>query len=700
MRQCGYQCAIQRWVSRSSLLCFLILLFMSDPAQSASTGTIAQTGNALTLVSDGQPRAIVVIAAAPSRAAKQASALFVAQIERISGAKLDIVKDSDLGNAKVDNGVVTLPAGKIAAKAFVLIGESDLARKLGGASDGLGAGGIRIKTFPNALALLGADEKTPLDNMGTHYAVTTFLEDALGFRFLWPGESGLVAPPRRTIQVPPLDVRFTPAIQQRRIRSVGYNDRLQVGLDHLGLKKEDYDAARKCAMGSEPKSPNWFGWQRIGGSLGVTAGHAFGYIWGKYGKEHPDWFALQPNGSRDMTNLTPERARLCKSNPALIAAIARDKIEEIQRTGKHAVSICPNDGGQASFCLCENCKKLDPPEGRKVMLWDRTSKPPKEFEYVSLTDRTVRFYNAIAEKVTAQFPDALLAGYAYSAYAAPPVREKVHPSVVIGFVNIDYLQDSRRKQGLADWDAWSKVTQKMYWRPNLLLSARREGTPALFPHKIAEDFRYLAHHSMIGTDFDSCAHNWAVQGLNYYVLAKLHWNPDLKVDELIDDYCRAGFGPAAKEAKRYLARIEQLTDRIAAEECGITVHYTPEVIVELRGLLESADKAAAADEPSRRRVAFLRRGLEFTDIQAQCYRVADAAESKPLTPDEKKSFLALMDRKWTLMRQMFRDEPLAVNVAYVCWGGEGRFRKLGWSRPSPQLKAKVEADEQGRPVGP
>jgi hypothetical protein len=47
--------------------------------------------------------------------------------------------------------------------------------------------------------------------------------------------------------------------------------------------------------------------------------------------------------------------------------------------------------------------------------------------------------------------------------------------------------------------------------------------------KFGEDFRYLAGHGMMGTDFDSCCHNWATQGLNYYVVARLHWNPEQDV---------------------------------------------------------------------------------------------------------------------------------------------------------------------------
>lgn len=58
--------------------------------------------------------------------------------------------------------------------------------------------------------------------------------------------------------------------------------------------------------------------------------------------------------------------------------------------------------------------------------------------------------------------------------------------------------------------------------------------------------------------------NWGTQGLNYYVLAKLLWDPHRDVDPIIDDYCRAAYGPGAEAMKEYYRRAEDLANRIAA----------------------------------------------------------------------------------------------------------------------------------------
>src|SRR5690606_27009607 len=139
------------------------------------------------------------------------------------------------------------------------------------------------------------------------YAVIKFLEDQLGVRYLWPGEMGKIIPKRDTITVSPIDISYTPIIKQRHIRhnmSGNFTDRTKVGLSQLGVAEEDYPLIRekiKASRETVATSPDWFVWQGLGGSLGLKTGHSFGYAWDKYGKEHPEWFAMQPNGSRDQS---------------------------------------------------------------------------------------------------------------------------------------------------------------------------------------------------------------------------------------------------------------------------------------------------------------------------------------------------------------------------------------------------------------
>jgi hypothetical protein len=659
------------------------------------------TRAAVTLVADGRANAVIVVPSQASRAAAEGAAILRDHLLQISGARLKVLKESELarrgglGLVKVAQDRIEPVSGKAVAESYILIGEGELTEQLGVSSKGLGPGGILIRTFANGLAMLGADDKTPSDPYGSRYAVTAFLEDELGCRYLWPGESGKVVPKQRTITVGPLDVRFTPLFEQRDIRSSGYTSRLQEGLDRLGFTKEGFLRVREKASATLSQGNDWMGWQRLGGTLGLQTGDGTiltAQTWAKFLKEHPEWFAMQRDGSRYF-DPTWERPRLCKSNAALIEAIAQEKIGELDaHPGQRSISLMTQDGGgKAGFCLCDACKALDPPRGRVARIWtyDHESGRTERFDYVSLTDRMIYFYNAIAERVAKKYPDVLFTGQAYSVYRSPPLLHKLHPNIVIRFVHSTehYANDSIRREGMADWDQWAEAAQKIYWRPNLLLWGRHEGAAGVYVHKLAEDFNHIAHNKCVGTDFDSCMHHWATQGLNYYVLAKLHWNPDLNVDAVIDDYCRSGFGKASGQIKRYLARIEQLTNQTAAEaardagagSADVTEPYTPQVIAELRGFLDAADKAASDDLEVGRRIAFLRLGFDFTELQAKIYRLLRLSGQRRLNADEQAEAIRLLDEKYRMMRRIFEHEHFAVNTAAMCWGEWARFKRLGWS---------------------
>jgi hypothetical protein len=618
---------------------------------------------AATLVENGQSRAVIIVPEKPSPVAENAARVLREHIRLMSGAELPIRPASQVTGSPSQ------------AQAWLLVGESKLAEKLGMNSKGLGPGGIFQSAKGNVVALFGTDAHTPSDPNGTQYAVTTFLEDKLGVRYLWPGDLGKVVPRRATITVADFQYRYTPKLAQRRIRSMGYHDRVQVGLDRLGFTKADYQRLSVDAQRTQVESPDWFSWHRLGGTLNISAGHAFTHLWARNGKDHPEWFALQPDGSRDQSK-NPDRARLCVSNPHLIAAIAREKIEELTRNpALLGVSIAPNDGGRLSFCTCPKCEALDSAKGRKVLLWDFTRGTRRDFEHVSLTDRMAYFWNAIAEEVARAHPDRLLVVDAYSVYAAPPVDRKLHPNLVVRFAPLGYHAEDYRQQSLREWDGWSKAAKRIYFRPNLMLAGRRDGMPLLYVHKFGKDFRHLADHGMMGTDFDSCCHHWATQGLNYYVVARLHWNPEQDVDAIVDDYCRAGFGPAAPSVRRYFDGLEALMDDAATKKAKAV--FSLPALAGLRKELAQARRDGGSDPAIAKRLAFLELGLRWTEMEVR----AHALLIEPAMAD-KDAVKKTLDARFALMRQVFRETPLALNVAYIAWGEDALWSRLGWERPA------------------
>ena len=635
-----------------NILHIIVLLAFSIAIASADEKKIK-------LAAGGKPLAAIVLADQPTPAAKEGAEILSEHLEQISGAEFRTVSESEFGGGEA---------------AMILVGESSVAKEFGASAAGLGPGGILIRTYPDkgAISILGADDPKSSDPGGTRYAVTTFLEMALGVRFLWPGELGKVVPQGETVEIAPIDHTFSPLLHQRRIRMFeGYGKRMAQGGAKLGITEEEFLRVRRAATATESHDGGWGRWHRLGGTLRLASGHSFGDYWERFGKTHPEWFAMAPDGSRDQSR-SPDRARLCVSNKELIAQVARDRVARIEATGQKSISIGPNDGGQTAFCTCLECEALDVPTERRTKNGG-----------VPLTDRYVRFYNEVAKLVTAKHSEVWLTADAYSLYAAPPVRAKLHPNIAIRYVGVTYTDDARRRQNLADWHAWADAASKIYFRSNLLLAGRRPGTPVIYAHKLAEDFPPLAKNKMIGTDMDSICNNWATQGLNYYLMAKLVWDPDLDVDDLLDDYCRAGFGAGANHVKAYFLKLEALTDAMSTTEMGYTEPFTPEVIAELRTHLDKARTATGDDPATNKRVKFLRAGLDYTDAYCEIFRIDRERQAKgeKMTAEWKARLGAACDHNWKVSRETFEKHHLAVNIPNVAWGSWGYFGRFGWKPP-------------------
>jgi hypothetical protein len=452
------------------------------------------------------------------------------------------------------------------------------------------------------------------------------------------------------------------------------------GLASLGSSVAEYREAMQTAQPTESEGA-WGFWKGLGGKLGIVGGAAGCGLrggWDEHGARHPEWFALQPDGTRDQSK-AKERWRLCVSNPGLIEHVAHDIIAQLKEHPKSIVSLCPNDGGYSNFCQCEECRKLDAPNAPKVkmLLFAHVGASERtEVEVPALADRFVHYWNAVVSRVTKEFPNQLFLCEAYSYYSDPPVREKLHPNLVLRYV-------PSQADGWKGWQAAGAT--RVYWRPNNLYSGYRDGVLTPRARANAATQSYLAQHGMLATDMDSIYHHWATHGLHYYSAARLDWNPALSFDEILDDYCRSGFGAGAEEVKKYFLRGEQGVVPVVVGGRGQFPQITSETIAALRASLVAAAKATEKDPPSHRRVAFLRTGLEFTAASAEAQHLREAiANGGTLDPA---AASAAMERRWQLMRAILKNQPLAVNVGVVAANEGPLASALRWKGPSEAVKA-------------
>ncbi|MEY5025254.1 MAG: hypothetical protein RLZZ244_782 [Verrucomicrobiota bacterium] len=443
------------------------------------------------------------------------------------------------------------------------------------------------------LLLAGRDveESDGPGEQGTSHAILRFLEEDLGVRWLWPGPLGTDVPRRPRVEVAPQERRFHPPFRYRVLH---------------------------------PRSPAE--WHRahhlLDDSLRFEANHSGLDWWERFHEAHPEYFALLPEGRRGFRRSARD-VKLCVSNPGVSEQWLADATQRLRdRPGCKSVSASPTDGD--GFCVCGPCRAMDHPGGAPV------------FGYLALKERDVKYWNGLARGLRERFPgrEAWVGVYAYSAYRTPPLGERLEPNIAVGYVgNSPFASEATRRMEREQWLAWSEQAQAMVYRPNLFhYSGGFLGLPAIALRKTAEDLRFLAEHRCMGLEVDSLPQCWATQGVQYYLMAKLAYDPMQDVQALLEDYYRRGFGPGAEGVAAYFAVLERAQEAVlervklssswAREATAVFEEIYSDALWEESEAHLRAAEARVADGPAvfRERLAFVRTGLEAARLQVQVLR--------------------------------------------------------------------------------
>ncbi len=438
---------------------------------------------------------------------------------------------------------------------------------------------------------------------GTVNAVYTFIQDYLDVRWLWPGEIGEDIIRKEKIAFAPFEYRYHPQI------------RLRCGILALSAP----GSAGGCAQ-------DWARLQRMqldSANIGyrldnAVGGHGFGDWWGRFHETHPEYFALQPNGTRDGYPLS--NSKICQSNPGVwdqwLDDVAKQLEADPTRTFFNAAA---NDAASCGPCICEKCRAWDVPEAKKRMLtWEGLCQ-----EYPALSDRDVRFANTLARKLRQRYPgkDYYVKIFGYGPTTPAPLKNKPDDNVILahasnwfagsGDNDVESIYDEKSSQQIADWAA---MGANIFYRPNLPGDA---GYHLMLPDvpfgRAMETIRFVADHNCTGILFDTMQECWPTQGPLYYLLAHLAWNPYQDGYAAMDDYYRRGFGPAAGQLKAYWTLLEATRNRKVDGKLTFPQAYNAAFYQRAAGLLDEADAVVAkAPDIYRRRIAFVRVGLEFT----------------------------------------------------------------------------------------
>jgi hypothetical protein len=586
----------------------------------------------LVLVSDGQARVSIVVPREPEKRSAEANFNKAAAdlrdiLRKVSGAAPEVLTLEQWKGRSPDAPAIFIgcaPAETKSAEGPAITNEE----------------GSRVQAHADGL-FFSVNTRAPMatQEMAMQQAVNSFAQRALGCRWLMPGELGEVMPKRSTIALAAMTMEENPPFVSRKLRDAqvqygGKENRHQMSLKNLQVAGADeglVEAEKNMGAG------DWLMRLNLGERFRFAFGHNFNGWWEKYGGEHPEYFALQPDGTRAQR---PPRERICESEPRLWEQVAADVIAAFDADpALRMFSICENDGGANNrFCMCPRCMALDPPHAPRIKdpkTWDPKTGLPFPEGYPALSDRVFTFFNEVARRVKAKHPDRYLGAYAYSIYRYAPVNlQHIEDNLIVSLV-------SDEPELLA---AWSKVAPNLFIRPNALADWKTFGMVRNDARRLGRYIQQSARYHVMGQDWHGMLGNWATQGLNYYVVAKMLWNPAQDVEALIEDYLVSAYGPPALPAmRRYFDKLEPLTDEIRADTGyyltgpkenpePVLKHYTAARLDELERCLSEARDATAPGSPERRRVELNLLGLEYTRLV--CRLITDTRDSKDRKPYE------------------------------------------------------------------
>ena len=368
-------------------------------------------------------------------------------------------------------------------------------------------------------------------------AVYDFLEKQLGVLFLAPGKDGVSYEETKILNLKEGRNSWTPQLASRFMwpdraswaapRFYDQDGRLKEKRQSLA-PTEFLPPTRAEYMMKEQETRLWLKQQRMGEhGEKLNSGHAFTKWWSRFGKTHPEYFALV-NGKRRPPS-RPNWVKLCVSNPAVWKQIVADWAADKNRS--RFINVCENDG--YGFCECAECRKLDMPP-----------RPGKKWSD-DLSDRYVYFANQVLKEARKIDPQAMVCQYGYSLYRFPPRREKVSSASHIIYVPT-MMEFDRMEKDYRDWRAAG--AKHFLLRPNDLHV--NTSLPMGFDLQIYSAFKTGIKYGVVGTSYDSLHGFWDISGLADYVIARGHVDPSKSHDHWVTEYCSA-YGPAAPEARAY-----------------------------------------------------------------------------------------------------------------------------------------------------
>ncbi|MFA9478819.1 DUF4838 domain-containing protein [Phycisphaerales bacterium AB-hyl4] len=544
-------------------------------------------GDLLTLVQDGRSEATIVIADQPLVMGPSDQPQLIVReadsrhTQRVAAEKLQTY----ISKASGATIPIVLASEAPAEGTLILVGRSELTERYD-IQPPSETEGVRIKTFPRGVALVGEVAPVGTNNLdfehdrGTMHAVTIFLEKYLDFGFYFDKEVdgdedfGVVIPQSTTMTAPAsIDHQDAPA----------YSHRFTYGF-----------------FGSEIKMGN----PRL-----MPIGHTDDGWRLRYRESNPEYFRLRPDGTRDFRFL-------CYSEPGVIDQRMADyaawyeegKAPLGHNPSAHYISVSPADN--LADCHCERCKELSKSEFNPVQ---RFSHQPQGWGRQS--NVYFKHIKDLALRVKEQWPERRVVTLAYQGYTLPPefdLPENV--DIVLAVLAPSHIYKEPESRPINDEliKSWSAKLggdrdRLLIWDypvwPGLWTAA-----PIIYPH-VKQQWLHDYSEYVSGEYLNSRGRSPQEAHWFINVWFRMLWNPDLNVDEHLTDYCKRFFGPAAEPMEKFYRLAIDRYQNVRWSENAIDYSaglfkglygetYTPEVLDQLESYFHEAMVAVNASRGS------------------------------------------------------------------------------------------------------
>ena len=474
---------------------------------------------ALTIVSDGSSDYSIVIPDDPIPAEITAAQELAQHIEKMSGARLPIVSDSQFAG----------PHG-------ILLGDNRLLAKLGVKPDWkqLGKEGYLLRVADSHLIIAGGRPR------GTLYGVYWLLEKHLGCRWFTPDTT--VIPRRTIVAVPDLDITGKPLFEYR-------EPWIYIGGPHQSYWwRDNFSQEYVARTRNSGERLHWAKMdQRHGGVYTLPHfGHNMTSLvpFDKYGATHPEYYALQKDGRRQGRDEV--HVDLCLTNAEVARAAAQTMLERM-RANPHADMFFVGQSDADHYCQCDKCVALtNKYKGRR-------------------SGPTLEFVNAIARLVEKEFPDALIGTFAYSNTYRAPANIKAHQNVVIWFCPITRcfchsLHKGPLNKGFYKYvdelTTWTRIALKIYAYDynQIYKHFYMPGVdPPLDLVKLPETYEFYRRMGVEGIFVDRLGEmQLGYQFLRYWLMTQMMNDADFDFQRGMDEFLEAYYGRAARHIREFI----------------------------------------------------------------------------------------------------------------------------------------------------